>query len=217
MRNRAGRAATAASVLVVPRGEDPLEAASLKIPRECLHSSMIVTWPQMRLSTVDSLSCGPQPRQSSADANACVGVTSRQTAMRRDDTSTSLHPGYRLGSDRGSPNAASTLLSKRVMAQIRSPARVRTYTPVPCRMPVGYVGRCRPCRRHDQDPVRTARGLPLDQVHAGLVRWARCCPTSMGAASARRVRVPGMSTLRVLHAASGRVCGSVAAGVSCPW
>src|SRR6266545_3598575 len=80
---------------------------------------------------------GPQPRQSSADANACVGVTSRQTAMRRDDTSTSLHPGYRLGSDRGSPNAASTLLSKRVMAQIRSPARVRTYTPVPCRMPVG--------------------------------------------------------------------------------
>ena len=81
----------------------------------------------------------------------------------------------------------------------------------------GYVGRCRPCRRPDQDPVRTARGLPLDQVHSGLVRWARCCPTSMGAASARRVRVPGMSTLRVLHAASGRVCGSVAAGVSCPW
>ena len=57
MRNRAGRAATAAGVLVVPRDEDPLEAASLKIPRECLHSSMIVTWPRMRLSTVDSLSC----------------------------------------------------------------------------------------------------------------------------------------------------------------
>ena len=31
-----------------------------------------------------------------------------------------------LGSDRGSPNHGSTLLSKRVMAQIRSPVRVRT-------------------------------------------------------------------------------------------
>ncbi len=34
--------------------------------------------------------------------------------------------GYRFGSDRGSPNHGSTLLSKRVMAQIRSPVRVRT-------------------------------------------------------------------------------------------
>jgi adenosine deaminase len=34
--------------------------------------------------------------------------------------------GYRLGSDRGSPNHGSTLLSKRVMTQIRSPVRVRT-------------------------------------------------------------------------------------------
>ncbi len=34
--------------------------------------------------------------------------------------------GYRLGSDRGSPNHGSTLLSKRVMAEIRSPVRVRT-------------------------------------------------------------------------------------------
>jgi len=33
---------------------------------------------------------------------------------------------YRLGSERGSPNQGSTLLSNRVMAQIRSPARVRT-------------------------------------------------------------------------------------------
>jgi hypothetical protein len=33
---------------------------------------------------------------------------------------------YRVGSDRGSPNQGSTLLSKRVMAQIRSPVRVRT-------------------------------------------------------------------------------------------
>ena len=44
---------------------------------------------------------------------------------------------YGLGSDRGSPNHGSTLLSKRVMAQIRSPARVRTYSPVPWLMPVG--------------------------------------------------------------------------------
>jgi hypothetical protein len=34
--------------------------------------------------------------------------------------------GYRLGSDRGSPNHGSTLASKRVMAQIRSPASVST-------------------------------------------------------------------------------------------
>jgi hypothetical protein len=36
------------------------------------------------------------------------------------------NPGYRLGSDRGSPNHGSTLLSKRVMARIRSPVSVRT-------------------------------------------------------------------------------------------
>jgi hypothetical protein len=34
--------------------------------------------------------------------------------------------GYRAGSDRGSPNQGSTLASKRVMPQIRSPARVST-------------------------------------------------------------------------------------------
>jgi hypothetical protein len=37
-----------------------------------------------------------------------------------------LGAGYRLGSDRGSPNHGSTLASKRVMPQIRPPARVRT-------------------------------------------------------------------------------------------
>jgi len=37
--------------------------------------------------------------------------------------------GYRLGSDCGSPNRGSTLLSKRVTAQIRSPLRVRTRRP----------------------------------------------------------------------------------------
>src|SRR6185437_9373884 len=44
---------------------------------------------------------------------------------------------HRLGSDRGSPNHGSTLLSKRVMAQIRSPARVSTYRPVPWLIPEG--------------------------------------------------------------------------------
>ena len=34
--------------------------------------------------------------------------------------------GYRLGSERGSPNHGSTLASKRVMAQIWPPARVST-------------------------------------------------------------------------------------------
>jgi hypothetical protein len=33
---------------------------------------------------------------------------------------------YRVGRDRGRPKRASALLSNRVMAQIRSPARVRT-------------------------------------------------------------------------------------------
>jgi hypothetical protein len=43
---------------------------------------------------------------------------------------------YRSGSDRGSSNQGSTLFSKRVRAQIRSPARVGTNGPVPWRMPV---------------------------------------------------------------------------------
>jgi hypothetical protein len=49
---------------------------------------------------------------------------------------TPVFDAYRLGSDRGSPNHGSTLLSKRVNAQIRSPVRVRTNRPVPWRMPV---------------------------------------------------------------------------------
>jgi hypothetical protein len=39
--------------------------------------------------------------------------------------------GYRLGSDRGSPNHGSTFFSKRVMAEIRSPVSVRTWRPTP--------------------------------------------------------------------------------------
>jgi hypothetical protein len=45
--------------------------------------------------------------------------------------------GYRLGRDRGRPNDGSTEFSNRVMAQIRSPVRVRTRRPTPWRMPVG--------------------------------------------------------------------------------
>jgi hypothetical protein len=45
--------------------------------------------------------------------------------------------GYRPGSDRGSPNHGNTLASKRVMAQIWSPVRVRTNRPVAWRMPAG--------------------------------------------------------------------------------
>ena len=41
-------------------------------------------------------------------------------------TFTAREAGYRLGSDRGSPNHGSTLASKRVMAQIWPPARVST-------------------------------------------------------------------------------------------
>jgi hypothetical protein len=43
---------------------------------------------------------------------------------------------HRPGSERGSPNHGSTLLSKRVTEQIRLPVRVRTRRPVPWRMPV---------------------------------------------------------------------------------
>jgi hypothetical protein len=45
--------------------------------------------------------------------------------------------GYRLGSDRGSPNQGRTLASKRVMARIWPPARVRTQKPVAWRVPAG--------------------------------------------------------------------------------
>ena len=48
-----------------------------------------------------------------------------------------VRAGYRAGSDRGSPNQGSTLVSKRVTEQIRSPASVRTKRPVPWRILVG--------------------------------------------------------------------------------
>jgi hypothetical protein len=43
---------------------------------------------------------------------------------------------YRLGNDRGSPNHGRTVFSKRVIALISSPARVRTKRPTPWLMPV---------------------------------------------------------------------------------
>jgi hypothetical protein len=60
-----------------------------------------------------------------AGARPCLGVDER-THVRGCRSRWRLAAGYRLGSDRGSPNHGSTLLSKRVMAQIRSPVRVRT-------------------------------------------------------------------------------------------
>jgi len=47
---------------------------------------------------------------------------------------------YWPGSDSGSPNRGSTLLSKRVIAQTRSPARAMTMRPTPGRVPPGAAG-----------------------------------------------------------------------------
>ena len=47
--------------------------------------------------------------------------------------------GYRLGSDSGSPNHGNTLLSKRLVAQIRSPASVMVIRPVAGRVPDGTL------------------------------------------------------------------------------
>ena len=71
-----------------------------------------------------------------------AGRPGRGSALERTTPFAAAHiyrseAGYRLGSDRGSPNHRSTPLSKRVMAQIRSPVRVRTMRPIPWRMPVG--------------------------------------------------------------------------------
>jgi hypothetical protein len=57
-----------------------------------------------------------------------AGAAAGWPAATRSARAASPRPGagYRLGSDRGSPNHGSTLASKRVMAQIRSPARVST-------------------------------------------------------------------------------------------
>ena len=59
-------------------------------------------------------------KNSATEEASQSGIPSRAKGLSRREA------GYRLGSDRGSPNHGSTLLSKRVMAQIRSSARVRT-------------------------------------------------------------------------------------------
>jgi len=64
--------------------------------------------------------------------SARVPLDGDGSAFARCDTA----GGYRFGSDRGRPNKGSTLLSNRVIAQIRSPLTVRTYRPVPWLMPV---------------------------------------------------------------------------------
>ena len=60
-----------------------------------------------------------------------------RTAIQATWRGAHMGAGYRAGRDRGSPNHGSTLVSKRVSAQIRSPARVRTNSPVPWRSPAG--------------------------------------------------------------------------------
>jgi hypothetical protein len=64
-------------------------------------------------------------------------VRSCSPAAFQSDSALNSEAAYGLGSDRSSPNHGSTLLSKRVMPQIRSPVRVRTRRPVPWRMQVG--------------------------------------------------------------------------------
>jgi hypothetical protein len=54
-------------------------------------------------------------------------LTNKFMAAEVGGHSSAHHPG----SDRGSPNHGSTAFSKRVMAQIRSPVRVRTKRPTP--------------------------------------------------------------------------------------
>src|SRR5215475_3323651 len=63
--------------------------------------------------------------------------TSRPGSVTRSIWLTPNHNSYRLGSERGSPNHGSTLASKRVMPQIRPPARVSTWKPAAWRMPAG--------------------------------------------------------------------------------
>ena len=82
--------------------------------------------------------------------------------------------GYRLGSDCGSPNHGSTLLSKRVMAQIRSPVRVSTRgrSRDGCRL--GSAGRLRtPADRW----LASARGRTSGPRGRG---WRRSGPRRLG-------------------------------------
>src|ERR1700674_5578734 len=51
--------------------------------------------------------------------------------VRLAEDSTFVDSGYGFGSDRGSPTHGSTVVSKRIVAEISSPARVRTKRPTP--------------------------------------------------------------------------------------
>ena len=72
------------------------------------------------VSSKDSIWSLSQCAEAEFEARTFAGVCCAAMPIQRSEA------GYRLGSDRGSPNHGSTLLSKRVMAQIRSPVRVRT-------------------------------------------------------------------------------------------
>jgi hypothetical protein len=102
----------------------------------------------------------PSHPTSTLDVGRCTG-TSRRCGF----AAAHIHrweAGYRLGSDRGSPNHPSTPSSKRVMAQTRSPLRVRTNRPTPWRTPVrgAQVGPERRLtvgpRRHQVNPPARA-------------------------------------------------------------
>ncbi len=90
---------------------------------------------------------------------------------------------YQPGSDRGSPNDASTSLSKRVSAEMRSPTMVRRSRPAPWRMPwrrggrpegrltIGASARGHSCGRGERrwrrsGPRRRGRG-----IRAELAAW----------------------------------------------
>ena len=84
---------------------------------------------------------------------------------------TRWHGAISSGSDRGSPNQGSTLFSKRVMAQIRSPARVRTIEAGPVADAVGgaQVGAERRLtvgsRRHEVEPAARAEDAGAEAGH----------------------------------------------------
>ena len=63
------------------------------------------------------------------------GIPSLSLRVRITDVEHARRTDYQPGSDRGRPNHGSTLFSKRIMAQIRSPVRVRTRRPAPWRAP----------------------------------------------------------------------------------
>ena len=88
------------------------------------NAAPIRSWPVLG-STADVLACArecvlQQPVRLQARASEWP------LADPRSGWAAPREAGYRLGSDRGSPNQGRTLLSKRVMAQIWSPVRVST-------------------------------------------------------------------------------------------